>query len=374
MTRFAERWGTAWRHRVDRESLSKLARACPGQRSIKSMPKPSQPQFRTVLPDARVSPRFAGIPTFCRYPRLQDVVRQNLPVDWAIYGVPYDSGVTYRPGARFGPRAIRLESQYVKRYSIEHDVDVCQVLSLADAGDSPVSPYDLTAQADVQHAFASTLGDPSCTRLFAVGGDHSIAFANLRVTRERFAASTRGLAVIHFDSHLDTVDQVWGHSWGHASVFRRAIDAKLIDPARMLSIGVKGPLNAAADLGYAQDHGVTVLTREALAIERHKAGPAGTLATIKAFRKRIGAAPVYVTFDIDCIDPAFAPGTGTPSVGGLCSSEAFRLLRSLVGMNVVGADVVEVLPDRDPGGLTALLAAHIIFEIIALDAARRFKL
>ncbi len=321
---------------------------------------------RTQLPDARVSPRFAGIPTFGRYPRLSDVAPASAPVDWAIYGVPFDAGVTYRPGARFGPRAVRLESQYLKPYSIEHDVNVCEVLSLADAGDAPVSPYDAEANSEAQRAFALGLGDPRVTRLMAVGGDHTAALGNLRATWERLGRPGGGLALLHFDSHLDTVDAVWGEKFGHASVFRRAIEAGCVNPKRMLSVGVKGPLNTAADLEYARTQGVTLLTYEAWARETETGRRASS--TIESFRAALGDTPVYITFDIDCVDPAFAPGTGTPSVGGFTSAQALALLRGLKGVNVVGADVVEVLPDRDPGGITALLAAHVMFEILCLSA------
>jgi agmatinase len=318
---------------------------------------------KTILPDARVSPRFAGIPTFCRYPRIEDVTAANRPIDWAIYGVPFDGGVTYRPGARFGPRAIRIESQYVKRYSIEQDVDVCDTLSIADAGDSPVAPYDCAANAKAQLAFARELGNGRKTKLFAVGGDHTIAYANIRATWERQGKPKRGLAMVHFDSHLDTVDAVWGEKWGHASVFRRAIEDGLIDPKKMISIGLKGPLNSAKDLEFARKSGIEVVQCE----ECRAAGGQ----QVEAFVDSLNGAPAYLTFDIDCVDPAFAPGTGTPSIGGFTSSEALQLLRLLRGLRIVGADVVEVLPDRDPTGITALLAAHVIFEVLALDAAIR---
>jgi len=318
---------------------------------------------KSILPDARKSPRFAGIATFCRYPRLEDVAPENRPVDWAIYGAPFDGGVTYRPGARFGPRAIREESQYVKRYSIEHGVDVCDALSIADAGDAPVSPYDSEKNAKSQADFALGLGDAKKTKLFAVGGDHTAAYGNLRATWERRGKPKGGLPLVHFDSHLDTVDEVWGEKWGHASVFRRAIEDGLVDPKRMLSIGVKGPLNAAADLDYAKQHGVELVLYDRWKREGD--------APIRAFLKKLGAAEAYLTFDIDCVDPAFAPGTGTPSVGGFTSAEALALVRGLKGLNIAGADVVEVLPDRDVSGITALLASHIMFEILALDAANR---
>ncbi|MEZ6243432.1 MAG: agmatinase [Phycisphaerales bacterium] len=320
---------------------------------------------RTILADTRRQPRFAGVSTFCRYPLLDLVPAESRPVDWAIYGVPYDTGVTYRPGARFAPRAIRDASQYVKRYSMFHDVDVCETLSLADAGDAPVNPYSPKQTLDAVSEFAKGLADPT-TRLLAVGGDHSIAYANLRATWERQGRPNGGLSLLHFDSHLDTVDQVWGEKWGHASPFIRAIEDGLVNPARMISVGIKGPLNTPTDLDYAKTHGVTVLTYDDYAAT-------GGDKALRDFVERQGDHPAYVSFDIDVVDPAYAPGTGTPSVGGLTSAQALGAVRSLVGANVVGADVVEVLPDRDPAGITALLAAHIIFEIICLDAARRTK-
>lgn len=341
---------------------------------------------RTTLPDSRISPRFAGISTFCRYPRLEDVTADNRPVDWAIYGVPSDAGVTYRPGARFGPRAVREESQYVKRFHIEHGIDVCDLLSLADAGDAPVRPYDCKETIDAVIDWAVKLNGegrqasggpvsatssqspaavtgPRHTKLFAVGGDHSIAYANIAATWERCGRPAGGLALIHFDSHLDTVDAVWGEKWGHASPFIRAIEGGFIDPSAMISVGVKGPLNTAADLDYARAKGVTLVTYD----QWRSDGPA----RLVDFARKLGSRQTYITFDIDAVDPAFAPGTGTPSVGGFTSAEALALLRLLRGVNVVGGDVVEVLPDRDVAGITALLAAHIMFEIIALDAVRR---
>lgn len=318
---------------------------------------------KTILPDARVTPRFAGLCTFCRYPRLEDVAPEHSPVDWAIYGVAFDGGVTYRPGARFGPRAIREASQYVKRYHIEHGVDVCDTLSIADAGDAPISPYSIPETIEAHRNFARAIGNAQSTRLLAVGGDHSIAYTNIQVAWERFGSPKKGLSLIHFDSHLDTVDSVWGEKHGHASVFRRAIEDGIVTPDRMLSIGVKGPLNSGDDLKFAAANGVRVLGPDEFRREGVKAAA--------DFLRRVGDEPVYLTFDIDVVDPAFAPGTGTPSIGGFTSGEALNALRLFKGVNVIGADVVEVLPDRDVAGITSLLAAHVIFEILALDAARR---
>ncbi|GMV24867.1 MAG: agmatinase [Phycisphaerae bacterium] len=314
----------------------------------------------THLVNSRVTPRFAGLVTFGRYPRLADISPENCPADWIIYGIPYDGGVTYRPGARFGPRAIREESQYLKPFSLAHGVNVCEKLSLADGGDAPVKPYSPHENAQIAAEYAIAFPDPGRSRLLALGGDHSIAYANIRATWERRGRPAGGLALIHFDSHLDTVDAVWGEKWGHASPFIRAIEDGIINPRKMISIGIKGPLNTGADLEYAARHGVTIVTREQL----DGAGPA----LIQKFVSDLSGTEAYITFDVDVVDPAFAPGTGTPSIGGISSARALDLLRLLKGVNVAGADVVEVLPDRDSAGITALLAAHVAFEVISLTA------
>ncbi|MGD9692084.1 MAG: agmatinase [Phycisphaerales bacterium] len=318
---------------------------------------------RTKLPDPRVTPRFAGLCTFARYPRLEDVSNDALPLDWAFYGIPFDTGTTYRPGARFGPRAIREASQYLKPYHLVHDITVTEILSLADAGDAPINTFDCESTARDASAHALTLADPDHTKLFALGGDHSIALANLRATWARRGKPKKGLALLHVDSHLDTVDQTLGERYSHASPFIRAVEEGLIDPEAMLSVGIKGPLNTKRDLDYARKHGVTIVT-----CEQYRDSGA---AVIRDFLKRLKDRETYVSFDIDAVDPAFAPGTGTLSVGGLSSWEALALVRSWKGVNVVGGDLVEVLPDRDVAGITAMLAAHLAFEIVSLDAVRR---
>ncbi len=317
---------------------------------------------RTRLPDPRATPRFAGICTFGRYPRLEDVGRESLPVDWVFYGVPFDGGTTFRAGTRFGPRAIREASQYLKPYHVVHDLTLTDVFSLADGGDAPVNTFDCETTAREASTFALGLGDAGHTKLFALGGDHSIALANLRATWARRGKPKKGLALIHVDSHLDTVDQTLGERFSHASPFIRAIEEGLVDPRAMISIGIKGPLNSKKDLEFAREHGVRVVT-----CEEHRADGGEA---VRAFVRALGDRETYVSFDIDAVDPAFAPGTGTPSVGGLSSWEALGLVRSLCGVNVVGGDQVEVLPDRDVAGITAMLGAHVAFEIVCLDAAR----
>ena len=322
----------------------------------------SDPEVRTTLPNARQFPRFAGISTFGRFPRLEDVPAAQRPVDWVVYGVPYDGAVTYRPGARFGPRSIREASQYLKPYHLEQDVHLARVFSLADGGDSPVRPYSCRETLDAAIEFAGGLGEPGHTRLFAVGGDHSIAYANMRATWERWGRPSGGLALVHFDAHLDTADVVWGEKWTHASPFIRAIEDGILNPKRMISVGIRGPLNTPDDLQFARDHGVTLITADQVT-------EVGAVAAYDAFLDALGDLPTYLTFDIDCVDPAFAPGTGTPCCGGLTTIQAFDWLRRCRRVNLVGADLVEVLPDRDPAGVTALLASHVIFEILAASAA-----
>ncbi len=326
------------------------------------------------MPSGRITPRFAGLSTFGRYPRLEDVSPDCRPVDWAIFGAPYDSGVTYRPGARFGPRSIREESQYLKPYHIVHDLMLSEVFSMADAGDAPVKPFSCEANTQTIADWAADLDGgaaPHVTKLFMLGGDHSCTLAALRAAWRRHGTPKGGLAMLHFDSHVDTVDVTLDERYSHASPFIRAVEEGILDPSRMLSVGIKGPLNTPNDLSYARDHGVTMITYEQWRDEGS--------ATIDAFLKRLGNDQCYFTFDIDCLDPTFAPGTGTPCVGGFTSAEVLELLRHIatfahasgVGPNLVGADVVEVLPQRDVAGNTALLAAHIAFELMCIDGLKR---
>ncbi len=317
---------------------------------------------RTALPNARQNPRFAGLGTFCRFPQICHVAPENQPVDWAVYGIPYDGGVTYRPGARFGAQAVRDASRAIRPYHTFHDVNLAEVFSLADAGDAPVSPYSCAETQEQAAAYARGLGSPGHTRLFAVGGDHSIALANMRATYEAQGRPEGGMALIHFDSHIDTVDVVWGEKHTHASVFRRAFEEGLINPSRMITIGIKGPLNMPDDWDYARDQGVEIVSYD----DWRREGSS----RIDEFADALGEAPTYLSFDIDVVDPAFAPGTGTPSFGGFTSGEAIDLLRRFGGVNLVGADLVEVLPDLDPSGITAGLAAQVLFEILCLDAVR----
>lgn len=322
---------------------------------------------KTELLNTRMFPRFSGLTTFGRVPRIEDIAPENSPADWLIFGAPFDIGVTYRPGSRFGPRAIREESHYLKPYHMVHDIRLTDVFSIADAGDAPVKMYSCEDNANAIADWATDLPESGHTRLMMLGGDHSNTLAALRATYIRSGSPAGGLALVHFDSHLDTVDSVSAERFGHASPFIRAIEEGIVDPSKMVSVGIKGPLNTADDLRYGQENGVRVLTYE----QWRSNGPSAFYDAVKS----IGSHPAYFTFDIDCIDPTFAPGTGTPSVGGFTSAEVLELIRGLASANpslmLAGADVVEVLPDRDVAGNTALLAAHIAYEIMCLDAVTR---
>lgn len=338
------------RHTVDSVRHSRL----PGYASL--MP--------TDLPSGRVQPRFAGLATFMRLPQLSMVRAEHQPVEWCVYGIPFDGGVTYHPGARFGPRAIRDASQYVKPCSPELGIDLAQRFSMADAGDSPVTPYSCAENVGMVQDFATGLGDPDLTRLLALGGDHSVALANMRVAWQRAGRPASGLPLIHLDAHLDTVDVVWGERYGHASVLIRAIEEGIIDPQRTISIGARGPLNSLADLDYGREAGITVVGSSRWHDDRTSVD-----AAIAEFRTKLGDDECYLTLDVDVCDPSVAPGTGTPVCGGLSSADLFSILRTFAGTRLAGADVVEVCPARDVQEITALLAAHAAFQILCIDAA-----
>lgn len=290
-------------------------------------------------------------------------------MDWAVVGTPFDNGVTYRNGARFGPRAIREASQYVKPYHMVHDVSIVEELSLADGGDAPPRPYSCQENADSIAEHLKGLPDAGTMRVLMLGGDHSNTLAGLRAAYARAGRPSGGLALVHFDAHLDTVDAILGERYSHASPFIRAVEEGLIDPEAMVSVGIRGPLNKKDDLAYGSSKGIRIITADEFF--------EGGYAVVDGALERVNGREVYVTFDIDCVDPAYAPGTGTPCPGGFSSREALGLVRRLarveggLGPRLAGADVVEVLPDRDPGGATAFLAAHIAFEILAVDARRR---
>ena len=304
--------------------------------------------------DASVNPRYAGNATFARLPRIEDVESADI----AVVGVPFDSGVSYRPGARFGPSHVRESSRLLRPYNPSQDVSPFALAQVVDAGDIPVNPFDISeAVAEIERA-AAALGE-HVQRIVTVGGDHTIALPLLRaVTRKRGP-----VAVLHFDAHLDTWDTYFGAPVTHGTPFRRASEEGLIDLTASCHVGTRGPLYSKQDLDDDERLGFSIVSSEY--IEEH-----GVEAGIDRMRTRLGDRPLYVSIDIDVLDPAHAPGTGTPEAGGLTSRELLRMLRSLRDLDIVGADIVEVSPAYDHAQLTGIAASHVLYDLITLLAAQ----
>ncbi|MGH3472256.1 MAG: agmatinase [Nocardioidaceae bacterium] len=305
--------------------------------------------------DASVVPRYAGAATFARLPRLDEVQS----ADVAVVGVPFDSGVSYRPGARFGPAHIRASSRLLRPYNPAQDVSPFAAQQVADAADIAVNPFDIATAID-QIATGARGLLRSADRLLVLGGDHTIALPLLRVMAERHGP----VAVLHFDAHLDTWDTYFGEPYTHGTPFRRASEEGLIDRKHSLHIGIRGPLYAATDLDDTSSLGFTTLS----CADFDTLGLAGV---VDRARDRLGNGPVYVSVDIDVIDPGMAPGTGTPEAGGLTSRELLTTLRGLDGLPLVGADIVEVAPAYDHAEVTGIAAAHVGYELLSLMASAR---
>lgn len=304
--------------------------------------------------DASVNPRYSGIATFARLPRIEDVPRADI----AVVGIPFDSGVSYRPGTRFGPSHVRESSRLLRPYNPAQDVSPFAIAQVVDAGDIPVNPFDLTeAVTEVERA-ALALGE-QVQRIVTIGGDHTVALPLLRAV----AAKHGPVAVLHFDAHLDTWDTYFGAPITHGTPFRRASEEGLIDLTASCHVGTRGPLYSKQDLEDDERLGFSIVSSEY--IEEH-----GVEAGIARILQRIGDKPLYVSVDIDVLDPAHAPGTGTPEAGGLTSRELLRILRALKSQNIVGADVVEVSPAYDHAQMTGIAASHVVYELVTLLAAR----
>ncbi|KQR48290.1 agmatinase [Microbacterium sp. Leaf161] len=304
--------------------------------------------------DASVNPRYSGIATFARLPRIEDVPRADI----AVVGIPFDSGVSYRPGTRFGPSHVRESSRLLRPYNPAQDVSPFAVAQVVDAGDIPVNPFDLTeAVTEVERA-ALALGE-QVQRIVTIGGDHTVALPLLRAV----AAKHGPVAVLHFDAHLDTWDTYFGAPITHGTPFRRASEEGLIDLTSSCHVGTRGPLYSKQDLEDDERLGFSIVSSEY--IEEH-----GVEAGIQRILQRVGDRPLYVSIDIDVLDPAHAPGTGTPEAGGLTSRELLRILRALGDCDIVGADVVEVSPAYDHAQITGIAASHVVYELVSLLAAR----
>ena len=277
--------------------------------------------------------------------------------DVAIVGVPFDAGVTYRPGARFGPIAVRQASRLLRAYHSGLDVMPFTAQQVVDAGDIACTPFDITeAIAQIEAGARELLG--SAGRIVSIGGDHTIALPVMRAVADRYGP----LSLVHFDAHLDTWDTYFGAAYTHGTPFRRAWEEGLLREDTSLHIGTRGPLFAPQDLVDDANFGFRIISAMDLA-------EIGVAATIERIRTRVGDAPVYVSVDVDVLDPAFAPGTGTPEAGGLTSRELLGILRGLRGTDIVGADVVEVAPPYDHAELTAIAASHVTYEFVSLFAA-----
>lgn len=304
--------------------------------------------------DASVVPRYAGIATFARLPRIEDVPR----ADVAVVGVPFDTGVSYRPGTRFGPSHVRESSRLLRPYNPAQDVSPFAVAQVVDAGDFPVNPFDIQeAVLEVERA-ATELGERA-TRIVTIGGDHTIALPLLRAVAKQHGP----VAVLHFDAHLDTWDTYFGAPVTHGTPFRRASEEGLIDLTASCHVGTRGPLYSKQDLEDDERLGFSIVSSEY--VEEH-----GVKAAVQRVRDRIGDKPLYISVDIDVLDPAHAPGTGTPEAGGLTSRELLRILRSLGDKHIVGADVVEVSPAYDHAQMTGIAASHVVYELVTLLAAQ----
>ena len=300
-------------------------------------------------------PRFAGPDTFARLPRLQDVKK----ADVVIVGVPFDSGVSYRPGARFGPTAVRNGSKLLRPYHPGLDAHPFGAQQVADAGDIPANPFDIPEAIESVERAARTILD-NADHLVTIGGDHTIALPLLRAT----AAKHGPVALVHFDAHLDTWDTYFGAPYTHGTPFRRAVEEGLLALDSSAHAGIRGPLYAYSDLTDDKELGFATVTTTDVA--RHGADQA-----VDRIRERVGDRPVYVSVDIDVLDPAHAPGTGTPEPGGLTTRELQLMLRGFTDLNVVGADIVEVAPAYDHAELTALAAANVAYEFCGLFALRK---
>ena len=302
--------------------------------------------------DATIVPRFAGLATFARLPRIDEVAKADI----AVLGIPFDAGTSFRPGARFGPAHIRESSRLLRPYNPAQDAFPFALAQVVDAGDIAVNPFSIDEAMVQITAGVDELLDQDI-RMVTLGGDHTIAYPILKSLHKKHGPVT----VIHFDAHLDTWDTYFGAPLTHGTPFRRASEEGLLDLESCLHVGIRGPLYDKSDLLDDTKLGFQVVT----SIDMDKLG---IDAIVELVRKRVGNKPVYVSIDVDVLDPAFAPGTGTPEMGGFSSRELLALIRSLDAVNVIGADIVEVAPQYDHAQITGIAAAHLAYELITILA------
>lgn len=303
--------------------------------------------------DASKTPRWTGLSTFARLPRMEDVESTDI----AVVGVPFDSGVSYRPGARFGPEHVRASSRLLRPYNPAQDFAAWDAVQVADAGDIASNPFNIQQAVEQIETAAVELGE-KVQRILTIGGDHTIAYPMLAAMNKKFGGP---VAVLHFDAHLDTWDTYFDEPLTHGTPFRRASEAGLIDKTASMHVGTRGPLYGKGDLEDDERLGFAIITSEY--IEEH-----GVAAAIERMRTRIGDTPLYISIDIDVLDPAHAPGTGTPEAGGMTSRELLRMIRALTDCNIVGAEVVEVAPAYDHAQVTGIAASHVLYELMTAMA------
>jgi agmatinase len=301
--------------------------------------------------DGLVYPRFSGIPTFMRLPHIS----RPEELDVALVGVPFDGGTSYRPGPRFGPRNIRVQSAMIRPYNPVLKINPFEQLRIADFGDLPVNPLSIEETYRLIQGGLKPLVDGGVIPI-CVGGDHSILLATLRAVHARHGP----VALVQLDAHSDTWDRYWGSKYSHGTPVRRAIEEGLLSEGRILQIGLRGQLYGEDDLEFARQHKLLMVTTEELL--------AKGLVPIRGLLKRFRGQPTYLSLDIDVVDPAFAPGTGTPQVGGLSSAQVLDVVRALRGLKFIACDLVEVSPPYDSAEITSLLAANLLFEIVCLMA------
>ncbi|MGH1525227.1 agmatinase [Leifsonia sp. L25] len=304
--------------------------------------------------DSSRTPRYAGRDGFARLPRLDQVSRADI----VVAGVPFDSGVSYRPGARFGPNHIREASRLLRPYNPALDVSPFELTQVADAGDIAVNPFDIAEAIETVQSAAYDLTADG-TRLVTLGGDHTISLPLLRAAAERHGP----VALLHFDAHLDTWDTYFGAEFTHGTPFRRAFEEGILDTEALSHVGTRGPLYGKKDLDDDHRFGFGIVT----SADVYRQGVDEVVAKL---RDRIGDRPLYISIDVDVLDPAHAPGTGTPEAGGVTSRELLEIIRGFVGLNLIGADVVEVAPAYDHAELTGVAASHLAYDLVSLLALR----
>ena len=306
-------------------------------------------------PSALSSPRFCNMGTFMRMQKVDSAEG----LDFAIAGAPFDTASSFRSGSRFGPNAIRNISAMMKPNNVIMQVNIMDGLKGGDIGDFNVTPgYIHPTYQAIEEGVANILKENACP--IVLGGDHSITLAELRAVAKKYGP----VALVHFDSHSDLCDEVFGQKYNHGTPFRRALEENLIDASHSIQVGMRGSLYDPDEHKMAAELGMKL-------IPAHKVREMGLETLIKTILERVGDKPCFLTFDIDFVDPAYAPGTGTPEVGGFTSLEALDLVRKIKDLNFVGFDLVEVLPAYDHGEITAYLAANIVFEYLSILAVKK---